>query len=71
MRRKFKQDGLRFKDRLAELEMSQTGLAQMLEVNLTTVNRWASGRRPVRPSVWLILDHLKKSKPNGEKMRKS
>ncbi len=40
---------------LGDLDMSQADLAREAEVAVTTVNRWANGRRPIPGLVWSYL----------------
>jgi transcriptional regulator with XRE-family HTH domain len=42
-------------DTLQALALPQAGLARLLQVDVTTVNRWATGRRDVPRAVILLL----------------
>lgn len=47
-----------FRAAMTALRLSQTWLADRLGVNVTTVNRWATGKRPVPGSVAFALELL-------------
>lgn len=44
-----------FKDTLADLGLSQAGLARLLGANNVTTNRWAMGVVPIPHSIVLLL----------------
>lgn len=45
---------------LKELGLSQTEFARLIEVDVTTVNRWAKGKVPVPKLVHLLLEMMVK-----------
>jgi len=47
-----------FRDRLHALKLRQSWLAERLGVNTSTVNRWATGRKPVPEYAVFALDLL-------------
>ena len=44
------------RNQLSDLGMSQADLARAADVPPTTVNRWATGKRPIPGIVWSYLD---------------
>lgn len=45
-----------FRAALKRLRLSQRRLARLVQVDVTTVNRWARGRGPIPESVRLLLE---------------
>jgi transcriptional regulator with XRE-family HTH domain len=44
------------REQLADLKISQAEFARATDVEYTTVNRWANGKRPIPGLVWAYLD---------------
>jgi DNA-binding transcriptional regulator YiaG len=53
---KLKREAALLKEKLRELDLSQAELSRVAAVEYSTVNRWATGARPVPGLLWAYLE---------------